>query len=107
MDNSRFNGKFDDFEIYGSNGTCMNDQLEQLKNNGELIYQVGDKVKLNGSDKVYLIRCLNYEIPGLGHVDYAASLLDDNGNINSSGGSLYYFNQNNIECIVDMQRGRR
>ena len=32
MDNSRFNGKFDDFEIYGSNGTRMNDQLEQLKN---------------------------------------------------------------------------
>ncbi len=65
---------------------------------------VGDRVRLRGQDCVYEIRAVHYEIPGVGYFDYAANLLDAEGNLDLSSGRIYYFNQKDIQEKVEKNK---
>ncbi len=84
----------------------LEEYLKKLNENVSFFenLNVGDRVRLHGQNKIYEIRAVHYEIPGIGYFDYAANLLDDDGNVDLSGGQIYYFNQKDIQEKVEKNK---
>lgn len=101
------NFSFDDLIFKDKNGNTVenNEQyIKSLQKNSsfEEKLEVGDIVKLKGDDSSYEVMYIDYEIPGIGIVDYAAK------NISRDEADLTLFNQKDILEKVDKhkQNGR-
>lgn len=55
---------------------------------------IGDEVKIKGVDYTVVVEFINYEIPGLGMVDYAGKRKDKKDEL------LCLFNQKDIEQVI-------
>ena len=91
MDNS----SFDDLIFKDKNGNRVDDNEQYIKSlqknsSFEEKLEVGDIIKLKGDDSSYEVIYINYEIPSIGIVDYAAK------NISRDEDDLTLFNQKDI-----------
>lgn len=76
----------------------LRDYLIDDDKNGKIVEQqlgIGDKVKLKGRDYTVIIKYINYNMPGIGVVDYAGIRDDGKGE-----NLLSIFNQSEIEKII-------
>ena len=99
MEEFNFN-HFSSFTVNGKKKDIseLNDYLIDQNINGIVIQKklnVGDKVKLKGRDYVVVVKYINYEMPGIGVVDYAG-IREDGNNENL----LSVFNQSEIENVI-------
>lgn len=96
--------KFSQFSSFKSNGETrqIKDLDEHMKkaDKENITYKkrlkVGDKVKLKGLDYTVVIQYVEYEIPGLGKIDYAGKRTDD-----MESERLCIFNQKDIDHKVE------
>ncbi len=101
MDNSRFS--FSQFSSVTVNGKKKSAEeyekyLKEKEKQGITVKEklsVGDKVKIKKLDSMMLVKYVDYEIQGIGKVDYAGEKLGKD-----EKGRLYFFNQKDIEKIV-------
>ena len=89
------NFSFDDLIFKDKNGNRVDDNEQYIKtlqknSSFEEKLEVGDIVKLEGDDSSYEVIYINYEIPSIGIVDYAAK------NISRDEDDLTLFNQKDI-----------
>ena len=63
--------------------------------------KVGEKIKLKGVDYIVVILYTEYEIPGIGKVDYAGKRVDD-----PKSERLYIFNQKDIDYKIEEERAK-
>ena len=103
MDNFSFN----DLKFKDENGNKVADNEQYIKSLQKNLsfkekLEVGDIVKLKGEDSSNEVIYIDYEIPGIGIVDYAAK------NISRDENDLTLFNQKDILEKVDKhkQNGR-
>lgn len=72
--------------------------LNEMNNKGitvERKLNVGDRVKLKGRNYVVIVKYINYEMPGIGMVDYAGTREDG-----KEGNLMCIFNQSEIENVI-------
>lgn len=72
--------------------------LNELNNNEKTVERklnIGDRVRLKGRNYVVVVEYINYEMPGIGRVDYAGTREDG-----KEENLLCIFNQSEIERVI-------
>lgn len=98
--------RFSDFSTFKKDGKKEKiDKLEEyLKrtNKENITYEgklnIGDEVKLKGVNYTVIVEYVDYEIPGVGRVDYAGKRKDKQEEL------LCLFNQKDIEKVIIRQK---
>lgn len=76
----------------------LNDFLKEIDNNEKTVKRklnIGDKVRIKGRNYVVIVQYIDFEMPGIGMVDYAG-IREDGKEENL----LCIFNQSEIESVI-------